>query len=512
MLLSGTRLINVSIGIVAIPALLHFLKNETFAAWALLYALSFGFAMLDIGVPGSVRRFLASPYAVRDWKASERFLVGAIAWPMATFTLAAPFIVASSAWFSRLLHLPDTPLLDSAGLLIFVFCAVAAQSILQVGIFGLYATGKFHLVARIGVLQPFLAVSAALVAAACTSRLDVSLLSFWTVQVGASFMTFQVMRRHYPVKLLRSRVDFESVRRMLKYGLSVQTSRLAEFGNYQFDKFVLAALVGLQAVSAYEVANRAVLALRSIPVSGLDTYLPAAAVVHAEASNLWLRYLALTRFAGYGAVAFLVAPMAVAPVGLYAWTGGTGDLGKWVFMFLATGATLSVLASPAATILQATGNAKTLAIAAAISTLINIPLSLILTQWYGLEGAACGTAFAIAVNSSILVRSVHRLSGESPLVTLKVLLDLWPFLLICGVWGGIAYALYIDWILALDPMVRYSRYSRIVPGMITICAFATLLMVLVLTYWLQPTRRLRDGHWLRALSNEEARASSFGKL
>lgn len=506
-LLAGTRLVNVGMGIVTIPLLLHLLKNETFAAWTLLYALSFGFAMLDAGVPGSVRRFLAAPYAMKDWQAAERLLVGALACSLATFTVAAPFVVAASDPLARLLRLPQTPIFDAASLLTFVFCAVAAQSILQVGTFGLYAAGKFPLVARIGILQPFLAVSAALLSALYTGRLDVTLLSFWTVQVSASAVTFLIMRRYYPVRMLRSPVDFGSVRELLRYGLSVQTSRLADFANYQFDKFVLAAVVGLQAVSAYEVANRGVVALRSIPVSGLDTYLPAASVSHAQDKLSWPQYLALTRFAGYGAVGFLVAPMAMAPVGLYVWAGSTGDLGKWVFMLLATGVTLSVLASPAATLLQATGNTQTLAKAAIVSSLINVPLSLTLAHLYGLEGAACGTAFAIGVNSWMLIGSVHRLYGESPLETLKMSADLWPFVLICGLWGGVAYYLYVHWIMSLDPVVRYSRYSRVTPGLIAICAFATLLIVLALAYWLQPTRRLRDKEWLRLLGTEEMRAS-----
>lgn len=120
-LLAGTPLVDVSIGIVTIPALLHLLKNETFAAWALLYALSFRFTMLDAGVPGSVRSFLAAPYVLRDWQAADRFFVGAIACPVVTFGFAAPFVVAASDPLARALRLPHTPIFDAASLVIFVF-------------------------------------------------------------------------------------------------------------------------------------------------------------------------------------------------------------------------------------------------------------------------------------------------------------------------------------------------------------------------------------------------------
>src|SRR6185369_1303516 len=132
-----------------------------------------------------------------------------------------------------------------------------------------------------------------------------------------------------------------------------------------------------------------------------------------------------------GVALFMLAPLAVSPLFLYAWTGESGLSSRWAFAALMIGAAANVVALPAATIAQATGRAGIQARAAVVSMLINIPLSVSLVLAWGLVGGAIATAIAMLVGSWLLIVDIHRLHGWPLAATGRLIAAFWPSVAVC---------------------------------------------------------------------------------
>jgi O-antigen/teichoic acid export membrane protein len=224
-------------------------------------------------------------------------------------------------------------------------------------------------------------------------------------------------------------------------------------------------------VAPYEVANRAIVALRSIPASGAETLLPIAAAHRARSAEAWDWYLSMTRGAAYAACVFLIAPAAIAAPFLYAWTGEMGYVGRWVFVALSVGSIASVLSLPAVALAQAEGQPYFQTRAALTSIIVNVPLSLLLVTRWDLVGAAIGTSIAMLCSAWQLLHAVHRHFDRPLRPTLAVLARFWPAVLVCLLWGAITYLAFERWFAGVDWATRFSREMRLGPGIAALVAY-----------------------------------------
>jgi O-antigen/teichoic acid export membrane protein len=471
-LMASSRVVSLFIGLLSIPVLIRYLGGEGFAAWAVLLALSAGFSLLELGMPTTMVRFLAVPARDGNW-AESRALFGRM-WVLLGVSfgagLVATLLLAPS--MASWLRLPGSTLLSALEMIHWVFAATALRAFLKTGTLSLYAARRFREVSLVALLQPLCANVAAMLAAWKYGRLDIALIAYWAAQLCVPGITFFLSRHMCAPRFTRDTLDARGLRELFVYGLASQMEGWAQFVNFQFDKFLIAGLVGLWGVAPYEVANRAVVALRSVPASGAETFLPTAMTHAANRDEAWRWYVSSTRIAAYGVCLFLLVPLVAAPMFLYAWTGQMGYVGRWAFVALAFGAMASVLAFPAATLMQAAGRPGVPGKASAYAILLNVPLSLIFVLKWGVTGAAIGTAVAMVVSASLLLHAAHRHFGRPLAATCRMLLEFWPLLLVCAGWGATTYFAYNAWFETLDPATRFSRATRVWPGIYSIAIYA----------------------------------------
>ena len=470
-LMVGARVASIVMGILTIPFLIHYLGSTGFAAWALLLALGAGFSLLDLGANNIIVRFLAEPIAAGRLHQARTTL--GLVWVMLAVMYAAGLaaILYISGPLSVWLRLPATALLSPREAVCAVFLAVALKAFLETGTRTLYAARQFQAVALMALLQPLLSNLAAIITAWVSNRLDLTLLAYWSVQLTILAILCFLFRRQCLPLLDTARFSFVHMREMAAYGLKSQLDQWGQFINFQFDKFIIAGWVGLWAVAPYEVANRSVLALRSIPASGLETTLPGAVLLHSDRAAALRWYLASSRITLYAVCMFMLAPLAVAPVFLYAWTGELGYVGRWVFLALIAGAMAGVLTLPAAILAQASGRADLPARSAALSILLNVPLSLLLVLNWGLAGAAVGTGIALLFSALQLFRSVHLHFGWRASATLRTAAQLWPPVVVCVCIGALTYWIFNEWFATVEASVRYARPTRVGPGLLALLAY-----------------------------------------
>jgi O-antigen/teichoic acid export membrane protein len=390
-----------------IPALLHGLGADGFSSWSLLLGGAAVFNELQAGLPNALVRHLAVPLDTHDDEAVGRLASSALGLTSAIYGIGLPLVLTFSSDLARWLRLPDGRHLTSGQLLVVVYVCVGLRAVLTSGTLALVAAREFGLVAMLTLAQPLLSNGAAILAALATRDVSATLLWFWSVQllvVGAGVLLAYRRLRFRP---WRARPDVATMRRLGAWGVTVQATEWAQTVNQQFDKFVLVRTIGLPAVGMYEVASRSIAALRSVPSSGLETFLPSVALATSTGGDPgpWLRRM--TNLAAYAALVFFVAPLVVAPMFLFAWVGDMGIASSGAFTALALGAGVNLLGLPLGTLAQAVGRPALQARSAVVSIVLNVPLSLLLARKWGVEGAAVGTAIALAAGFVTLFVSLH---------------------------------------------------------------------------------------------------------
>lgn len=479
-LMMGARMASMALGLLATPILIRYLGGTGYATWAILWALGAGFSLLEAGMPTATVRFLALPIENRNWDI-VRAELGRI-WVILLLCFGAGLVpvLLLSGWIADTLHLPDTEVFSTRQAILFIFAAAALRAFLRTGNDCLCAAGRFSAIAVVSILQPVLSNLAAMWAAWQYGSLDIALIAFWLAQLLVLGAACLLPAHSCLPAFTRAAVEPSRMRELFGFGISSQLNQWTLFINFQFDKFVVAALVGLWAVAPYDVANRAVAALRSVPASGVQSLLPAAVVASNTAEETWRWYMNSTRMAAYFAIVFMIAPLAISPVFLYAWAGEMGYLGRWVFFALMAGSIANVLVLPALTLVQAGGVPQIQLRAALLSILFNVSLSLALVIHWRAEGAALGTGIAMLVSSAQLLYAIHAHAGQPLGATIRLLAGFWPLALTCLAWGALTYAAFHFWFATLEMGVRYSRVTRVTPGLLALAVYAACLLNLVL--------------------------------
>jgi len=222
-------------------------------------------------------------------------------------------------------------------------------------------------------------------------------LAIITVQVFAALWT----RRRMPWRLAPRTLDRGLARAMLGYGISLQFSDLSTFVMYQFDKLIISGVVSPVEVTHYEVASRSAQSLGSISSAPFIAFTPSLVERHGRREDPSADLLRMLRMTVLGTGFFLLLPLAVARIGLFAWVGQIGYHASATFALLALSVISTALIMPLSISAQAMGRASMEFTRAAGAMIINVPASVLLISAYGKEGAALGTLIACVVANAL---------------------------------------------------------------------------------------------------------------
>ncbi len=314
-----------------------------------------------------------------------------------------------AAW----LNLPATPLLSPGECILLIYATVAIMALLRCTIAPLLAARMMKAHGAFTVLQAIVSAGVTWTVAWTTKRLDLVLignaLAIIAVQSLAAAWTWH--RMHW--RLSPALLDRHLAGSMLRYGAALQFSDVAMFVIYQFDKLVISGVVTPAEVAHYEVASRSAQALGNFSSSPLVAFAPTLTEQHGRNEDLSQDLLRLLRLTVLGAGFFLLLPMAVAPIALFAWVGQIGYHAAGTFTLLALAMITTLLVTPLSMAAQAMGRASMELKRASGAMLINLPASAILIYHYGKEGAALGTLLACLAANAMFARRVLKLLGLS---------------------------------------------------------------------------------------------------
>lgn len=476
------------------PLILHKIGVLGYGTWAVFLAINGLTSLADLGLVGTVSKFVAEYYAHQDFPALARLLNSGLA----MFLLLAVF-VGTTLWLAApelggLLFRGSTLPKQELIRLFRFFLLVIAANILSL-LFSSVTTGlqRLDLTNAIGATNVIL--SAAFGGILLLAGWGLRALVYGYIASGALtvFAYGIAVRRLLPeVKLNPLRFDTNEAKKMFGFSLRLYVTQAAVAVHNQVEKVFLAMLVGVAPVGWYDIASDISVKVRGAIGFILTPVLPAASELSAlgdqpRTRELYYRthkYLALI---GVPSVCYVVT---ISHRFIELWIGPSMAIIAAPLGVLAVVSFVNLATGPGFLIFAGAGNLNPGIRSAIVGIVLNVVLSLGLIYKYGFPGAVMGTAASLVIASCYFIGVFHRDTGygygrllrESylkPVVTSVLVLmtivavhptsDLsWAGLITMGLLFGVVYSLIIlfggffddyDWskIEAMIPGLRHVR-------------------------------------------------------
>jgi O-antigen/teichoic acid export membrane protein len=480
------------------PLILSKIGAEGYGTWAVFLAINGMTSLADLGLVGTLSKFVAEYYAHRDFAALNRLLntglvlFGALALVVVVLLCAGTSLVVRVLFRGSSVSGPQL----SGFFRYFLIIIILNISIL---LFSSVTTGMQRLDLT-NVMSAFNILCAAILNAILLVR-GWGLRGLLYGQACAALLTLLsylvLVRRLLPqVRLNPACIDLVEAKHIFGFSLRFYFTQAAVAVHNNVEKILLALFVGVSAAGWYDIANDVALKIRGAIGVMLGPIMPAASELGALEDH---RRLVELYYRAHKYLAFVGVPT-VCYVGLVSsrfiqlWIGPSFTMIASPLAILVFVNIFNLTSGPGFLILAGNGNLEAGMRSALAGVVLNVGLSLVLIYTYGFPGAVLGTSISLIFATGYFIYLFHR-ETENPIgrllregyvrpllcsVGVLVLLRViqpprglsWLGLAVEGVAFGFLYVIVIsfsrffdryDWskIESLVPAMRYAR--RIIP-------------------------------------------------
>jgi O-antigen/teichoic acid export membrane protein len=394
------------------PLILHRIGVTGYGTWAVFLAINGLTSLADLGLVGTLSKFVAEYYARRDFPALTRLLNSGL-----TLFLLLDLVIGAALWLAspllagRLFRGSTVPSTELVVLLRCFLIVIAANILTQ--LFASVTTGLQRLD-----LTNVISAANVLLSALFGGIL---LLRGWGLRglvygyIGSGILTVAVylivVQRLLPqVTLNPMRFDRTEARKMFGYSLRLYITQAAVAVHNQVEKVFLAMLVGVGPVGWYDIASDIALKVRGSIGFILSPVLPAASELNALGDESRMRelyyrthkYLALC---GVPAVCYVVA---VSNRFVELWIGPSMKMIALPLSVLLVVNFFNLATGPGFLIFAGKGDMRPGIQSAMLGIVLNIVLSLVLIYKFGFAGAVLGTSASLIIASGYFMSVFHR--------------------------------------------------------------------------------------------------------
>jgi O-antigen/teichoic acid export membrane protein len=396
--------------VIVAPVMLSQLGVEQFAVWAVTGALAMYAALLELGMTRSLSRFVA----LYETRGDERGIREAVT--LGLIVVSGLFALTAGAAFLAAPAVVDLlGQLDEAEMRVVLMSSVsifafhAYRAVINSIPLGLRRMAPPNIAMTIG---NFVNLGASLAALLIGDSLG----TYALANVGAELCSLLLCVGALRVVWPRSPFALPSgarVRTLLSYGWKAQVTWLADLVNFETDKLIIAVLLDLRAVAAFEIGARVTQAVRAIAILSISAMIPTStALIEKEgvaAIPPW--YRRYTRYVVGLTYPLFVLVAVSAPFLLGGWLGDPPEGSVTVVVVLCFAFLIAMTTGVASTTALAEGRAGMIAVNAGMTAVLNVVLPLALAPLLELWGVVLGTLVANLIGSVHLTARFHRAYG-----------------------------------------------------------------------------------------------------
>lgn len=409
------QVVTILLGLITTPVILHSLGTTIFGAFALILSLMSYVGLLDLGIGGSLVRYMSLHHERKEHgRVAEIVTFGVLFYAMLGSAVAAALVFLAPA-IARFLRLPADVASDFPRLLLLVLCifiGTAMNGVLSARLSAAHRLDLASLASLIGAVF-YATLIFTLVPGAPTLSVVLACIG---AQVVLTAATLYLLNRRLgsPIAVSPHRLRWSNLKEIFSFGLWTQLSNLTAVINLEADKAIISRQIGVAQVTPYHIANRLALLNRFLPLQFLAALLPeitarvSRGFETGELEQLYARS-ARTLMVSTLAITGLIAGTADAILNL--WLGTHVEAASALTIALVISYAVNNATGIGSIFFKATGQPQYEAYYGTISATLNIILTILLIQSYGLVGVIVGTVVGNVVGSTFFLFLFHRKTG-----------------------------------------------------------------------------------------------------
>ncbi len=416
------------------PFIFRTLGAEKFGIWAVMFTVTSYFSLLDLGAGGSFTKYLAEHKAKQETEQINNIINHGLLFylPLAAAQFAACYLLVD--FFLSVLKIPAPYMDETRSVLIYgilAFCLQSAITPVRSLFEGFQKMGVLNLI-KIAASIPraggiiFVLLSGYGLRGLALNEVGFALLSAILYLIFA-YRVFPEM------KLLPSRIDGNTFKKIFSFGYKVQVAKIAYLINFQTDRFIIGYFLNTAAIGFYDIGNRVASIARSFPLLMVSAITPAASEVDSTrtANDVWNLYIKASKYLFIFTTPLFVFLALNARLVLELWLGKSYLPAEIVLLVMCAGYYFNLLSGVANVVSIGIGKPEFEMETSVYASIVNILLSIILIMKYGLAGCVIATAITFLFYSAFLVFKFHSHYKKPMAIFFKMVLHSFVLSAIC---------------------------------------------------------------------------------
>ena len=421
-------LINMAVGFFLSPFILHHLGDVAYGVWVLAVSVVGYLWLLDLGMQGSILRFVSQGYAKQDHDFASETASAAL-WVRLQISVVAMIISGVlAAVFPLIFKIPPALVTDAREAILLIGATTGVT--MTFGVFGgvISALNRYDLQNYVGLTSTI--VRAVGIVVVLRTRHGIVAIAFCELLSALAGRALQLYlaRRLYPELRIRFAIPKrETLKKIWSYSVYSFLALVAVQLVYQTDNLVVGAFISASAVTFYAIANSLCRYANQAVSSMSGTFMPAASTFEAagDSASLMRLYKNGTRAAILVSLPMMLTMIIRGSTFVGLWMGPKyAHISGTVLLILSIPLFFSFANQTAVAIAFGIEKHQTVAKWAVGEGIANLILSIILVHFFGIYGVAFGT----------LIPSLVTQLGFWPRYSAHVI-GLGPSQILLTVWG-----------------------------------------------------------------------------
>ena len=393
------------LGFILTPILIRGLGDFQYGMWVLVAAALEQYGLLDMGIRGTLQRFVARYEGARDRQALDRTFASALAVSLGVCLLAALLSFALARVLPGFFQLSGrgAPLFSQLVILLGLSVAVTFPTqVIGAYLCGLLRYDLFNLAAISSAILRFGLFLAAL-------RLGYGARGVALATLGVSLFTWALhwflARWADPQFGIRWRLaNWTTTRELFGYSVYVFLTQLGDFFRFRVDSVVIARVLTMGLVTPFNVAARLVEYFKQVLYAVMGPLMPAMSSLDGQAREGDLRrlFLRATRITALLSLFIGLVLVLNGRTLLRLWVGERFVATYPILLTLVVGYIIALGQAPGVSVLYARAEHKALGWWTAGEGVVNLALSIYWARRYGILGVALGTAVPMLFTKLVL--------------------------------------------------------------------------------------------------------------
>lgn len=401
---NGIRLLVLApLPLVVVPFFLKKLGTAGYGTWAIFLAISSVTSLADLGLVTTLGKHLAEFYALKDFRALNRFVNTGLVLYLAIACLVAVILWAGSApLLAALFRGSSAPPGELRVLWRYLVLLVVANILTLLFTSLLVGLQRMDLSAGMAIFSMLASAGLSILFLAWNWGLRGVLVAYVS---AASFTLFGhafLLRKILPeLRLNPLDFDWDTAKEILSFSITTYVTSVAVVIHNQIEKIYLARFAGVVPAGWYDISSDLAVKLRAVPGFVLAPIMPAAAELnaHSDEGKLGDLYYRAHKYLALVGIPFVLYIVFVAKRFVELWVGPALSFVAVPLSVLLIVNFVNLMTGPGFLILTGKGKLRPGLYSALLGIVLNLTLSFFLIRAYGFQGAVIGTSLSLSLAS-----------------------------------------------------------------------------------------------------------------